>query len=559
MKEAKQKWIDDQCDEIEHSIATNNTKKAYQLVKTITKQQHVKVNNIQEKDWKCLTEVEDTTKRWTEYCPELYTFQNKGDKSVLICQEPTEEGEFPILRQEVESAIKTLKCGKAAGVDNVPAELITHGGQPLVDVLHAICNTIWETGKWPSTWTKSMSITIPKKGNIQLCNNYRTISLISHGSKVMLKIILNRLKPLAENIIAEEQAGFRRGRSTIEQIFNLRILCEKHLQHQRNIYHVFIDFKKAFDRVWHEALWATMKKFNISGKLFETIQSLYENAMSAVLVQGNTGEWFHTSVGVRQRYLLSPTLFNIFLEDIMTHALDNFNGTISIGGRPITNLRFADDIDGITGEEDELTELVHDLDTAAAKFGMETNAEKTKIMTNNGALQRDIAIQGQKLETVDHFKYPDAIICDEGSRREVLSRAAQTMAALARLKIIWKDNNIIIKHKIRLMRALFMTIFLYACETWTLTAELQRRIQSLEFRCFRKILGISYKDRVTNEHLRKTIVKHIMTMRRSPGNCKAAKTEMVRARDKIGRPNQSNTTGNSRRLSKKGQAEKELE
>ena len=88
----------------------------------------------------------------------------------------------------------------------------------------------------------------------------------------MLKNILNRLKPLAENIIAEEQAGFRHGRSTIEQLFNLRILCEKQLHHQRNIYHVFIDFNKAFDRVWHEALWATMKKFNISGKLIETIK-----------------------------------------------------------------------------------------------------------------------------------------------------------------------------------------------------------------------------------------------------------------------------------------------
>ena len=245
MKEAKQKWTDDQCEEIEHSIATNNTKKAYQLVNTLTSQQQGKVNNIQDKDGKCLTEIEDKTKRWTEYCSELYTFQNKGDTSVLICQEPTEEGEFPILRQEVESAIKTLKCGKAAGVDNVPAELITHGGQPVVDVLHAICNKIWETGKWPSTWTKSMIITIPKKGNLQLCNNYRTISLISHGSKVMLKIILNRLKPLAEIIIVEEQAAFCRGRSTIEQIFNLRILCEKHLQHQRNIYHVLAGHRRS--------------------------------------------------------------------------------------------------------------------------------------------------------------------------------------------------------------------------------------------------------------------------------------------------------------------------
>ena len=105
-----------------------------------------------------------------------------------------------------------------------------------------------------------------------------------------------------------------------------------------------------------------------------------------------------------------------------------------MGGRQITNLRFADDIDGITGEEDELTKLVHNLDTAAAKCGMEISAEKTKIMTNNGTLQRDITIQGQKLETVDHFKYLADIICDEGSRREVLSRAAQTMTALARLK-----------------------------------------------------------------------------------------------------------------------------
>ena len=90
----------------------------------------------------------------------------------------------------------------------------------------------------------------------------------------------------------------------------------------------------------------------------------------------------------------------------------------------------------------------------------------------------------------------------------MLSRAAQTTAPLARLKNIWKDKNIRIKHKIRLMRVLVITISIYACDTWTLTAELQRRLQSLEFRCFRKILGI-YKDRITNEHVRKTIIKHI--------------------------------------------------
>ena len=99
MKEAKQTWTDDRCEEIEHSIATNNTKKAFLLVKTLTKQQQGNVNNIQNKDGKCLTEGEYKTNRWTENCSELYTFQNKGDPSVRICQEPSEEGEFPILGQ----------------------------------------------------------------------------------------------------------------------------------------------------------------------------------------------------------------------------------------------------------------------------------------------------------------------------------------------------------------------------------------------------------------------------------------------------------------------------
>ena len=123
-----------------------------------------------------------------------------------------------------------------------------------------ICKKIWQTEEWPIPWTQSLVITLPKKDNLQQCQNYRTISLISHPSKVMLKIIMNRSKPQAENIIAREQAGFRARRSTKEQIFNLRILCEKYLQHQQDLYHVFIGFKKAFDRVWHTALWATIKK-----------------------------------------------------------------------------------------------------------------------------------------------------------------------------------------------------------------------------------------------------------------------------------------------------------
>ena len=173
-------------------------------------------------------------------------------------QPAQEEDLQPILRVEVEIAVATLKKGKfaRARVDDIPAVFVQGGGETMMDVLTEICKRIWRTGEWPTQWTQSLIIKLPKKGNLQLCQNYRTISLISYSSKAMLKVIFNRLKPQAEEIIAEEQAGFRAGRSTAEEIFNLRILCEKYLQHQQNLYHVFINFNKAFDRVWHAALWA---------------------------------------------------------------------------------------------------------------------------------------------------------------------------------------------------------------------------------------------------------------------------------------------------------------
>ena len=131
----------------------------------------------------------------------------------------------------MEAAVQSLKKGKSGGVNNIPAELVQAGGEGEITILTTICNKIWQTGEWPTMWTQSF-ITLPKKGNLQQCQKHRTISLISHPSKVVLKIILNRLKPQAEKIIAEEQAGFRAERSTTEQIFNLRNLCVKYLEHQ---------------------------------------------------------------------------------------------------------------------------------------------------------------------------------------------------------------------------------------------------------------------------------------------------------------------------------------
>ena len=134
----------------------------------------------------------------------------------------------------------------------------------------------------------------------------------------------------------------------------------------------------------------------------------------------------------------------------------------------------------------------------------EISSEKPKLMTNSdNGTQREIKVKGQKLGTVTSFKYLGAVVSDDGSKPEVLSRIEQATAALTKLKPIWRDNNISLGSKVKLMRSLVISIFLYVCESWTLTAELEKRTQAFEMRCYRRLLSISYKDHVTNEVRRK--------------------------------------------------------
>ena len=156
-----------------------------------------------------------------------------------------------------------------------------------------------------------------------------------------------------------------------------------------------------------------MKKYNISTNLIRVIRNLYDKATSAVLFNSSIEDWFRTTVGVRQGCLLSSTLSNIFLERIMTDALEDHEGTVSIGGRTITNLRFANDIDGLAGEEEEMANLVERLDKASTAHGMEISAEKTKLITNNtSGINTEIKVNGQKLETVTSIKYLGSVITD---------------------------------------------------------------------------------------------------------------------------------------------------
>ena len=164
------------------------------------------------------------------------------------------------------------------------------------------------------------------------------------------------------------------------------------------------DLKKAFDRVWHDGLRHALRSFGIEEGLVQIMKSLYSSASSAVLLNNNVSNYFRTTVSVRQGCLLSPILFNLYLENIMRETLHNFKSTISTGGRTISNLRFADDIDLMWGSNDELQELTDRLSNSAREYGMEISSEKSTVMVNSGDNTTvHISMNGQQLEEVMAF------------------------------------------------------------------------------------------------------------------------------------------------------------
>ena len=368
-------------------------------------------------------------------------------------------------------------------------------------------NYVFRTGKWPKDWATSVIIPLPKKGDLKKCQNYRTISLISHPSKILLKVILNRLQPQAENILSEEQAGFRKKRSCAEQIFNLRLICEKYRELGKPVFHTFVDYKKCFDRVWQDGLWAVLRRFNISKGIVNSIEALYKVSRSCVRTGCDYSDCFPTSVGVRQGCLLSPTLCNIFLENIMRETLTvRQESPIKLGGCAINHLQFADDVDLLDGSKEDQQRKVEKLDSSSRKYGMELSLEKTKTLVSGVPEQVKVTVRGTELGQVQEFEYLGSVQTEDcSSIKEVKVRIAKATSALSRLKLIWKDKHISMSSKLRLLRALVLSIFVYGAESWTLNAEIEKRINSFELNCYRRLLNVHWSTHTKNVDIQKRI------------------------------------------------------
>ena len=197
----------------------------------------------------------------------------------------------------------------------MPVELFQILKDDAVKVPHSICQQMWKTKQWPQDWKTSVFIPIPKKGNAKECSNYHTIALISHASKVILKILQARLQQYMNCELPDVQAGFRKGRGT-EIKLPISAGSSKKQEFQKNIYFCFIDYAKAFDCVDHKKLWKILKEMRIPDHLTCLLRNLYAGQEATVRTGHGTTDWFQIGKGVGQGCILSPCLFNLYAEYI---------------------------------------------------------------------------------------------------------------------------------------------------------------------------------------------------------------------------------------------------
>ena len=227
----------------------------------------------------------------------------------------------------------------------------------------------------PQDWKRSVFIPIPNKGNAKECSNYHTIALISHASKVMLKILQARLQQYMNCEIPDGQAGFRKGRGTKDQIANICWIIEKAREFQKSICFCFIDYAKAFDCVDHNKLWKILKEMGIPDHLTCPLRNLYAGQEATVRTGRGTTDWFQIRKGVHQGCILSPCLFNLYAEYIIRNAgLDEAPARIKIAGKNINNLRYADDTT-LMAESKELKTPLMKVKEENEKVGLKLNIQ----------------------------------------------------------------------------------------------------------------------------------------------------------------------------------------
>ena len=357
------------------------------------------------------------------------------------------------------------------------------------------------------------------KGDRSDCNNYRGISLLSVVGKVVARVALTKLQILAERTLPESHCGFRTGGS-------------KCREQRRSLSIAFIDLTKAFDLVSRRGLFNLLEKSGCPLKLLSVISSFHNNVKGTVTYDGATSEPFDIHIGVKQGCVLAPTLFSIFFSMMLSYALRHQRRVSFYILEPtvscltllafvlvesqnksetfvIREMLFADDAAQVTHTMEDLQQLIDRLCLACEEFGLTIGINKTKVIDQGIVSPPSINIDNVTLDAVDSFT---CVFHITGSTidnnlsldAEINTRIAKAAAVMSKLnRRVWTNNYFTHMTKLCVYQAYVLSTLLYNSEAWTTYTRQEKKLNSFHLRCLRRIIDISWQDKITNTEVLK--------------------------------------------------------
>nr|VZI28350.1 unnamed protein product [Spirometra erinaceieuropaei] len=378
--------------------------------------------------------------------------------------------DLPPSLQETIRAVQQLSSGKAPGSDAIPAEVYKHGGPQLMDHLTALFQKMWRQGEVPQDFKDATIVHLYKrKGNRQVFDNRRGISLLNTAGKIFARILLNRLNNHREQgLLPESQCGFRRHRGTTDMIFAARQLQEKCQEMRTHLYSTFVDLMKAFDTVNREGLWKIMQKFGCPERFNQMVRQLHDGMMARFTDNGAVSEAFAVTNGVKQGCVLAPTLFSLMFSVMLMDAYRDERPGIRIAYRTdghllnqrrmhfqsrvstttVHELLFADDCALNTTSEEEMQRSMDLFSAACENFGLVINTQKTMLMHQpppNSAMAPNappqISVNGTQLQVVENFPYLGSTLsCNTKIDDKVANRISKASQAFGGQIRRYKDT-----------------------------------------------------------------------------------------------------------------------
>nr|VZI28741.1 unnamed protein product [Spirometra erinaceieuropaei] len=431
--------------------------------------------------------------------------------------------DLPPSLQETIRAVQQLSNGKAPGSDAIPAEVYKHGGPLLMDHLTALFQEMWRQGEVPQDFKDATIVHLYKrKGNRQVCDNHRGISLLNIAGKIFARILLNRLNNHPQQgLLPESQCGFRRHRGTTDMIFAARQLQEKCQEMRTHLYSTFVDLTKAFDTVNREGLWRIMQKFGCPERFTQMVRQLHDCMMARVTDNGAVSEAFAVTNGVN--LMFSAMLMDAYRDErpgiriayrtdghLLNRRRMNFQSRVSTA--TVHELLFADDCALNITSEVEMQRSMDLFSAACENFGLIINTQKTVVMhqpppssaTAPNAPQ--INVNGTQLQVVENFPYLGSTLSHNTKIDDEVAN---------RISTVWNRHGLQLSTKLKMYKAVILPTLLYGAETWTVYTRQARRLNHFHLSCLRRILRLNWQDRIPDtEVLERTGILSIYSMLR---------------------------------------------